>query len=81
MNSYPPPPLPRPRRGVYAAPWIGPTDELVLIAITSDCRLAVEPVIVPHGASRVDAADALYAKLDALDPVGARRAQLRLVKS
>lgn len=68
-------------RGVYQAPWIGQSGELVLVAITADRKLACEPVTVPHGASRILASDALYAKLDALDSVGASRAQLLLVKT
>ncbi len=69
------------KRGVYQAPWTGPNGELVLIAITADRKLACDPVLVPHTASRVLASDAVYEKLDMLDPVGARRAQLRLVKT
>lgn len=56
-------------RGVWQAPWLGPTGELVLIAITRARALHGAPFIVPHGASRVDAANALLEGLDAIDPV------------
>lgn len=56
-------------RGVYQAPWIGPDGEVVLIAITRQHKLAAGPVTVPHGASRVGAADELWAVLDRVDPM------------
>jgi hypothetical protein len=56
-------------RGVWQAPWLGPDGELVLIAITRSHALHGGPVVVPHGASRVDAADRLWALLERDDPI------------
>ena len=56
-------------RGVYVAPYLGPDGEIVLLAITSSRKLATSgPVIVPHGADRVAAAEALWDLLDRVDP-------------
>lgn len=55
-------------RGVYVAPWCGPQGELVLLAITSAGRLACDPLMIPHGADRVAAADALWDALEEADP-------------
>jgi hypothetical protein len=54
-------------RGVRQAPWFGPDGELVLLAITSK-HAKWKEVIVPHGASRVEAGEALEAELDLYDP-------------
>ena len=59
-----------PGRGVWVAPWKGPHQELVLIAIRQDHRLAGEPVTVPAGANQALAADALWERLDREDPPG-----------
>lgn len=56
-------------RGVYVAPWVGPNDEIVLVAITRGHRLAAPPLTIPHGASQIGAADALLALLDRDDPI------------
>lgn len=56
-------------RGVYAAPWMGPNGEIVLLAITKEHKLAGDPVTVPVGASHHAAADALWERLDADDPI------------
>lgn len=62
------------QRGVHAAPWQGPNGELVLIAIDSHRGLLPDSItVVPHGASRVDAADSLWAFLESLDPVDDRQ--------
>lgn len=55
-------------RGVYIAPWMGPNDELVLMALTTRRHLACDPVTVPAGASRLGAADKLWRVLDEVDP-------------
>jgi len=55
-------------RGVWLAPWCGSEGEMVLLAITSRHRLAVPPVVIPNGASRVDAANLLWDQLEQSDP-------------
>jgi hypothetical protein len=55
-------------RGVYVAPWMGPDDELVLIAITAAGKLAAPPLTIPHGASRLAASDELWAAVERVDP-------------
>lgn len=64
-------------RGVYVAPWHGEEGELVLIAITSRGTLAAPPLEIPHGASRLDAADGLSSLLDQKDPD--RRAIMKVI--
>lgn len=54
-------------RGVWQAPYFGPTGELVLLAVTSK-HWKWREVVVPHGASRVVAAESLEADLDAFEP-------------
>lgn len=73
-------------RGIYKAPWRGPRGEFVLLAVASDHRLVtVQPVVVPLGASLVDAADGLWAMLDELDALTEadhaehRRRQIRAI--
>lgn len=56
-------------RGVFQAPWLGPDGELVLIAVRSDHRLNAPPLVVPHGASRIAAAERLESDLEAGDPI------------
>jgi hypothetical protein len=56
-------------RGVYVAPWLGDDDELVLMGITTKGRLVCAPVVVPNGASRLAASDAIWEVLDELDPI------------
>lgn len=56
-------------RGVWQAPWLGPNGELVLLAITKARALHGEPHVVPHGASRIEAAELLLSRLDRDDPV------------
>lgn len=51
-------------RGVFQAPWLGPNGELVLLAVRRDHRLNAPPLVVPHGASRIAAAESLLAGLD-----------------
>lgn len=58
------------QRGVHVAPWQGPEGELVLIAIDSHRGLLPDSItVIPHGASRVDASDALWEFLEQLDPI------------
>jgi hypothetical protein len=57
-------------RGVFVAPWLGEHGELVLLARTSRRTLIPgTPLEIPHGASRLDASDRLWKRLDELDPV------------
>jgi hypothetical protein len=56
------------RRGVHVAPWMGPNDELILVAVTSTGRQAAPSVIVPHGTDRLKVSDALWDLLDEVDP-------------
>ncbi len=62
-------------RGVFHAPWLGPDGELVLLSVRSDHRLNAPPLVVPHGASRIAAAERLEAALEGDDPV----ARLRVI--
>lgn len=56
-------------RGVWVAPWTGPNDEMVLLPVTAGGKLATEqPVVVPNGASRVDAMDRLWQIVESVDP-------------
>jgi hypothetical protein len=65
-------------RGVWVAPWVGPNDEMVLLAITSDGKLATaNPVVIPNGASRIDVSDQLWQLLDEMDVD--LRANLRVI--
>lgn len=59
-------------RGLYVAPWMGPNDELVLLAITSRGRLAAEPLVIPWGSDSVALAEELEATLDRADPPALR---------
>lgn len=69
LPFHPRPMASRPSRGVYPAPWMGPKGETVLLPITADGRLATPgPVVVPHGASRIQAAEELWDLLDRTDP-------------
>lgn len=61
-------------RGVHVCPYLGPDGELVLVAVTSTGRRLCDPVTIPHGADRVGAADALWARLESEDPVPILRA-------
>lgn len=54
-------------RGVWSEPYMGPDGEVVLYSVTRHLRL-VRWMIVPHGASRVDAAQELWDELERLDP-------------
>src|SRR4051812_13197393 len=63
-------------RGVWQAPWFGPDGQRVLLAVTSRGTLAEDPVVLPHGASLVAAADRLDALLERVDDV---RRSLRLI--
>lgn len=56
-------------RGVWQAPWLGPDGELVLIAITRARSMYGLPFVVPHGASRIEAAERMMGELDAVDAV------------
>lgn len=56
------------QRGVWVAPWLGADGELVLIAVSRRGRLIGAPYLIPHGADRVAASDAMWALLDAADP-------------
>lgn len=56
-------------RGIYPLPCYGPNDEWVFVGISSTRRLVLGPVYVPNGHSLIDAVDALWDKLDELDPV------------
>lgn len=56
-------------RGVWAAPWIGPNGETILVAVTQERKLAGEPVIVPIGGNHVVASDQLWERLDGHDPI------------
>jgi len=56
-------------RGVWQADFFGPDGELVLVAVNRHRRLIAPPLVVPHGASRIAAADRLMAALDAVDPI------------
>lgn len=67
-------------RGVWVAPWQGPGGELVLFAMTHEHRLLCDPLIVPHGADHVAAADALYDELEACDPVSVAPAPPRFTR-
>lgn len=74
-----------PRRGLYIAPWYGPDNELVLLAITSWGQLAAAPLTIPWGADSVSLATALEETLEQLDPAPApaaaqQPAKLQLVK-
>jgi hypothetical protein len=56
-------------RGVFQAPWLGPNGELVLLAVRRDHRLNAPPFVVPHGASRISAAESLLDGLDRDDAI------------
>jgi hypothetical protein len=60
-------------RGVWQADFFGPDGELVLVAVDRRRRLVANPVVVPHGASRIEAAERLLAILEAADPIAALR--------
>lgn len=57
------------RRGVWQAPFLGRDGEMILAAVDRNGRLVGDVHVVPHGASRIDAADRLLAALDLADPV------------
>jgi hypothetical protein len=56
-------------RGVWMAPWLGPNGETILVAVTRDRKLIGEPAFVPAGGNHVKAADDLWERLDADDPI------------
>lgn len=45
---------------VLTAPWVGPNDEIVLIALDAHRRLLGEPMVVPNGADHVAASDKMW---------------------
>lgn len=45
---------------VFVAPWVGPNDEIVLIARDSRRRIVGEPYAVPRGADHIAASDAMW---------------------
>lgn len=55
-------------RGIWQAPWFGPDGELILVSVTR-ARRRLREVVVPHGASRIEAAESLLAELEREDPV------------
>ncbi len=55
------------KRGVWKAPWRGPNDEVVLLAIDADGRLVTDPVTIPIGADHEDVAFCLWQLLDEVD--------------
>jgi hypothetical protein len=56
-------------RGVWIANFLGPNGEMVLLPVTSKGMLATGlPVIVPNGASRIDASDRCWDAIEATDP-------------
>jgi hypothetical protein len=57
------------KRGVWQAPFLGPDGELVLAAVRRDGRLNEPPLVIPHGASRIDAAEEMLDRLNAADPI------------
>lgn len=57
------------RRGAWRAPWLGPSGEIVLIAITHAHRLYGEPVIVPNGADEDAVIRRLTGELNRADPI------------
>lgn len=56
------------QRGVWQADFFGPNGELVLVAVTRLKRRIAEEV-VPHGSSRIEAAERLQDALDRADPL------------
>jgi hypothetical protein len=56
-------------RGVWVAPWRGPNDEIVLLAVSRWHRLLGAPRIVPAGANHVQASDDLWARVERDDPI------------
>lgn len=56
-------------RGVWLAPWLGPSGELVLLAINRERKLAADPVVIPSGADQIEVATRLWEKLDQVDPI------------
>jgi len=55
-------------RGVWQAPWFGPDGELILVSVTR-ARRRLREVVIPHGGSRIEAADSLLAELERDDPI------------
>jgi hypothetical protein len=61
------------RRGVWQAPFFGPDGELALVAVSRAGKLIGDVLIVPHGSSRIAAAEALLERLNLVDPLPAIR--------
>lgn len=54
--------------GLHIAPWMGEQGEIILLAVTSNRRLAAPPLEIPWGADSVAMAEELQRVLDAADP-------------
>jgi len=61
------------KRGVWQAPFLGEDGEMVLVAVKRDGRILGKPLVVPHGASRIEAAERLLDGLNLTDPLPALR--------
>lgn len=55
-------------RGLYIAPWLSSTGDLILLAIRADRRLNEPPLEIPRGADSVRLAEQMEARLDEHDP-------------
>lgn len=56
-------------RGVWLAPWVGATGELVVYSVDHRNHIVRAPAIIPHGADVDSTARSLWDELDAADPV------------
>lgn len=65
MKPIPCDPLPR---GVYTAPWVGPSGERYAIAISSDGRRIMEVCVYPGTDDGSAVSEMLHDVLDRVDP-------------
>lgn len=59
-------------RGVWLAPWLGPSDEMILVAVDGTGRMVAWSAVRQGAGDQVAVADGLWAILEAVDPAPAQ---------
>lgn len=65
-------------RGVWMAPWSGPSGEPVLLVVTGEHKLLVPPEIVRRAEDAIMKCDEMWDLLDRLDPLPVPQAHTAL---
>lgn len=56
-------------RGVWVAQWLGPSGEMILVAVSREHRQVGDLVLIPAGGNSLEASDELWRRLDGEDPI------------